>query len=79
MPGLLSQLAEAQLPLPAVSNVTRPVDLPLAYAEAIKFLAGGPLLEEITAFKISDKAQARLRKLLDKNRESLLSSANRPN
>jgi len=75
LPVLLSQLAQAQSPLPPVSNMTRPADLPLAYAEVIEFLAGGPSHREIAAFKISEEAQARLRKLLDKNRESLLTSA----
>jgi hypothetical protein len=74
LPGLLSQLAEARLPLSSAPDVTRPADVPLAYAEVIKFLAGGPSLQEITAFKISDEAQARLRKLLDQNRESQLTS-----
>ena len=75
LPALLSQIAEAQPPFSSPSVMTRPVNIPLAYAEMIEFLVSGPPPREITAFKVSEKAQARLRKLLDKNRESLLTSA----
>lgn len=75
LPALLSQIAEAQPPFSSPSVMTRPVNIPLAYAEVIEFLVSGPPPREITAFKVSEKAQARLRKLLDKNRESLLTSA----
>jgi len=75
LPALLSQIAEAQPPFSSPPVMTRPVNIPLAYAEVIEFLVSGPPPREITAFKISEKAQARLRKLLDKNRESLLTSA----
>ena len=75
LPALLSQIAEAQPPFSSPPVMTRPVNIPLAYAEVIEFLVSGPPPREITAFKVSEKAQARLRKLLDKNRESLLTSA----
>lgn len=74
LPALLSQIAEAQPPFSS-PPVTRPVNIPLAYAEVIEFLVSGPPPREIISFKVSEKAQARLRKLLDKNRESLLTSA----
>ncbi|MBL7064006.1 MAG: hypothetical protein ISS49_07320 [Anaerolineae bacterium] len=75
LPALLSQIAEARPPFSFPPVMTRPVNIPLAYAEVIEFLVSGPPPREITAFKVSEKAQARLRKLLDKNRESLLTSA----
>ncbi len=75
LPALLSQIAEAQPPFYSPPVMTRPVNIPLAYAEVIEFLVSGPPPREIISFKVSEKAQARLRKLLDKNRESLLTSA----
>jgi len=72
LPMLLAQVAETRSPFPASPDATRPTDIPLAYAEVIEFLTRGPSLQEIIAFKVSDEAQARLRELLDRNRESLL-------
>jgi hypothetical protein len=76
LPELLSQIAQALPPfldpLPAVAT---PADAPSAYAEVIEFLVTGPTPQEIVAFKVSQEAQARLRDLLDKNREDTLTDA----
>ena len=49
-------------------------DTPLAYAEVLDFLLTRPTPHDIIAFKASDAAQARVRFLLDKNREETLSA-----
>ena len=46
----------------------------LAYAEVLDFLLTRPTPHDILAFKVSDAAQARLRLLLDRNREEALSA-----
>ena len=45
-----------------------------AYAEVLDFLLTRPTPYDILTFKVSDAAQARLRLLLDKNREEALST-----
>lgn len=45
------------------------------YQGLIDFLSSSPSLEQIVEFKISDTAQQRLEKLLDKNRESHLTAS----
>lgn len=45
------------------------------FSEMLDFLAGGPTPQEIIDFKVSPVAQSRLEELLEKNRESQLSSA----
>ena len=50
-------------------------ETPLAYAEVLDFLLTRPTPHDILAFKVSDAAQARLRLLLDRNREEALSAA----
>ena len=47
---------------------------PLAYAEVLDFLLMRPTLHDILACKVSEAAQARLRLLLDRNREEALSA-----
>jgi hypothetical protein len=47
-------------------------ETPLAYAEVLDFLLTHPTPQDIIAFKVSDAAQARIRFLLDKNREETL-------
>jgi hypothetical protein len=49
-------------------------DTPLRYAEVLDFLLTRPTPHDILAFKVSEAAQARLRLLLDKNREETLSA-----
>jgi hypothetical protein len=49
-------------------------ETPLAYAEVLDFLLTHPTPQDIIAFKVSDAAQARIRFLLDKNREETLSA-----
>jgi hypothetical protein len=46
----------------------------LAYAEVLDFLLTRPTPHDILAFKVSDAAPARLRLLLDRNREEALSA-----
>ena len=47
----------------------------LAFDEMIEFLATHPTLEQILAFRISPRAQARLAELLEKNREDRLTES----
>ena len=47
------------------------------YDEALEFLASAPSLEEIINFKASPDTQARIRHLLDGNREKGLSAEER--
>ena len=76
LPALLTLLVEgissqtAGPPLSAVHGT----ETPLAYAEVLDFLLTRPTPHDILAFKVSDAAQARLRLLLDKNREETLSA-----
>lgn len=46
-----------------------------AFTEMVEFLSSNPTPEEIQAFKISPRAQARLAELLEKNREEGLAEA----
>lgn len=76
LPELLAHIAEtlptsppATLPLLDASGLA---DIPPAYTEIINFLTTGPTHQEIIAFKVSTKAQARIRTLLDQNREGTL-------
>ncbi|HEY9703118.1 MAG TPA: hypothetical protein V6C58_11765 [Allocoleopsis sp.] len=48
--------------------------MPSIYQEVIDFLITSPTPEEITNFKVSSSGQERLQILLEKNRESLLTS-----
>jgi hypothetical protein len=66
----LRQFPPATLPHPG--RVAVPA---LAFTEMIEFLSSHPSAEQITAFKISDTAQARLAELLEKNREEGLNEA----
>jgi hypothetical protein len=79
LPELLAQIAEAQLShLPSADSspgVIRSADVASAYAEVINFLVTSPTPQEIVTFKISPEAQARLRTLLDRNREGTLTDA----
>ena len=76
LPALLTLLVEAissqaeSSPLSAVQGT----ETPLAYAEVLDFLLTRPTPHDILTFKVSDAAQARLRLLLDKNREETLSA-----
>jgi len=57
-----------------VSSTPSPTELP-TYLEIIDFLVNRPTSEQITNFKVSDRSQARLRELLQKNRDlNLISS-----
>jgi len=76
LPALLTLLVEAissQTEGPPLSAVPS-TETPLAYAEVLDFLLTHPTPHDILAFKVSDAAQARLRLLLDKNREETLSA-----
>ena len=59
-------------PTVSVSATTAPA---LVFAEMIDFLSSHPTTEQILAFQISPRAQARLAGLLEKNRESALSES----
>ncbi len=43
-----------------------------AYDEVVTFFAGAPTREQIADFKLSDQAKARVRELLRKNSEGIL-------
>jgi hypothetical protein len=49
-------------------------DAVLAYEEAASFLAGGPPVEAIASFQLSDEAVSRVRSLLRKNSSGTLTS-----
>lgn len=76
LPELLKWLVES-IPTSTVStemlpNVVQPAAASPAYGEVLDFLISRPTRGEIAAFKVSEAAQARLRELLDKNREGRL-------
>jgi hypothetical protein len=76
LPALLTLLVGA---IPSQTGGAPPVEVhgtepPLAYVEVLDFLLTRPTPHDILAFKVSDAAQARLRLLLDKNREESLSA-----
>ena len=48
---------------------------PRAYSEVVEFLANGATPAEILQFKPSPEAEARVRELLEKNREGTLTDA----
>ena len=79
LPDLLTRLVEALSPRAVSADVrslvTNPLDAPLAYAEVLDFLITRPTPQDIVTFKVSPAAQARLRTLLDKNREEMLDAA----
>ncbi|MBH8566168.1 hypothetical protein I8748_29100 [Nostoc sp. CENA67] len=54
-----------------VVNSTQP---PPIYLEVLDFLVTRPTYEQILAFKVSERSQAQLQTLLEKNREGNLSS-----
>lgn len=57
-----------------LSSAPSPTELP-TYLEAIDFLVNRPTSEQIANFKVSERSQARLRELLQKNRDlNLISS-----
>jgi hypothetical protein len=74
----LPQVLERALKLlPARPTAPPPTTSPpaLAFTEMIEFLSSHPTPEQILAFKISPRAQARLAELLEKNREEGLIEA----
>jgi hypothetical protein len=79
LPELLTQLVETLSPPTMSADVlslpAQPMDAPLAYAEVLDFLLNRPTPAAIMAFKISPAAQARIRALLEKNREATLNAA----
>jgi len=78
LPELLSQLVEVLSPstisAERLSLVAQPTDAMLAYEEVLEFLLNRPTHEAIVAFKVSPAAQARIRALLEKNREATLNA-----
>jgi hypothetical protein len=76
LPALLTLLVGA---IPSQTGDAPPAEAhgtesPLAYVEVLDFLLARPAPHDILSFKVSDAAQARLRLLLDKNREEALSA-----
>ena len=76
LPALLALLVEAISSQAEGSPLSEAhgTETPLAYAEVLDFLLTRPTTHDILAFKVSDGAQARLRLLLDRNREEALSA-----
>ena len=76
LPALLALLVEAISSQAEGSPLSEAhgTETPLAYAEVLDFLLTRPTPHDILAFKVSDAAQARLRLLLDRNREEALSA-----
>jgi len=74
LPDLLAKML-ASPPAKKTSQTLKSGELAPVYRETIDFLASGPTLEQIKAFRISTAAQERLEELLDKNREEGLTEA----
>jgi hypothetical protein len=76
IPELLTRAVETILPRTSSTelqtSVTNSTDTPVAYLEVLDFLLTQPKPQEIIAFKVSKKAQERIRILLDKNSEESL-------
>ncbi len=79
LPTLLQKIAWS---MPSVTDVppmpdtlTSEAPSPVVYADILDFLIDSPTPEEILDYKVSEETQARLRALLDKNREDGLSIA----
>ena len=75
LPEALARLADNLAPpsknTALLSSLIVPNDIPV-YQEVLDFLIASPTPEAITKFKVSPAAQARLRELLDSNRETTL-------
>ena len=73
LPDLLRQIAQSVPQDRLAESSTRPAtDFPV-YAEVLDFLVTSPTPEAIVDFKVSASIQARLRELLEKNQEDVLS------
>jgi len=73
LPVLLRQIAQSVPQDRLAESSTRPAtDFPV-YAEVLDFLVTSPTPEAIVDFKVSASIQARLRELLEKNQEDVLS------
>jgi len=74
LPELLKVAVEAirpSNPSDLLRSVANSTVTPLAYSEVLDFLLTRPTPQEIAAFKVSTKAQERIRILLDKNLEGI--------
>lgn len=74
----LPQLLEAALidrPNHAPAAQARPSSAEDVFGEMVEFLASRPSAQQIREFRVSARSQARLADLLEKNRESELTSA----
>ena len=67
--------ALSQLPPRMAHHPASPLMPTLAFDEMIEFFASHPTPEQVLAFRISPRAQARLAELLEKNREDGLSES----
>lgn len=76
LPELLTRAVETILPSTSSTDLlryfTNSTDTAVAYLEVLDFLITQPTHQEITSFKVSTKAQERIRILLDKNCEGTL-------
>jgi hypothetical protein len=77
LPEVLASIADSFVPTQNSSTNTAitPPTLPLAFQEILDFLVTSPTPEAIIAFSVSPTAQERLRDLLERNRESVLTLA----
>jgi hypothetical protein len=77
LPELLNQLLSTANPsLVSLENATTNLEnVPQAYLEVLDFLITRPTPQEIATFKVSSTSQERLRSLLDKSREGILTDS----
>ncbi|MCL4267436.1 MAG: hypothetical protein KJ069_29935 [Anaerolineae bacterium] len=75
LPQLLRQIAQAVPADRPEASVSQPAVAYPVYNEFLNFLMTAPSPQEIIKFKASPTAQLRLRELLDKNRETVLTDA----
>ena len=72
---MVEVLSPSTISADRLSLVAQPTDATLAYEEVLEFLLNRPTPEAIVAFKVSPAAQARIRTLLENNREATLNAA----
>ena len=76
LPELLLQLIEtfSKTTSTVPERTASATEPPSVYAEVLDFLIKRPTPQEIAAFKVSSQAQERLRTLLEKNQEAILTA-----
>jgi hypothetical protein len=75
LPDLLVQLLDSTRESSEPSLASNSPETPQAYLEVLDFLMTRPTLQDVVAFKVSSTAQERLRSLLAKNREGIITDS----